>query len=176
MFSFSVFFFNDTATTEIYTLSLHDALPIGLAGWRNRSRGPPFYGIRATAEKGRSKPGGIPARLRAARRTSGGGEVVDGGSAGWHRGSGARARASRGACRRELRLRRPRGLRLRADVRELPPGPRLLAPGRRRLCAGEGSAERHHLLLRLPEAPRRSGAVRGQVRRARRRARRALRG
>src|SRR2546429_2342255 len=27
----SVFFFNDTATTEIYTLSLHDALPIS---WR----------------------------------------------------------------------------------------------------------------------------------------------
>src|SRR3712207_9063578 len=34
------FFFNDTATTEIYTLSLHDALPIsgeeaaaGLSGW-----------------------------------------------------------------------------------------------------------------------------------------------
>src|SRR3712207_8421502 len=27
---FSVFFFNDTATTEIYTLSLHDALPIFL--------------------------------------------------------------------------------------------------------------------------------------------------
>ena len=26
--AFSVFFFNDTATTEIYTLSLHDALPI----------------------------------------------------------------------------------------------------------------------------------------------------
>src|SRR5438552_16524426 len=25
---FSSFFFNDTATTEIYTLSLHDALPI----------------------------------------------------------------------------------------------------------------------------------------------------
>ena len=24
------FFFNDTATTEIYTLSLHDALPISL--------------------------------------------------------------------------------------------------------------------------------------------------
>src|SRR6266404_4503399 len=24
---FSLFFFNDTATTEIYTLSLHDALP-----------------------------------------------------------------------------------------------------------------------------------------------------
>src|SRR3712207_7337047 len=26
--SFMLFFFNDTATTEIYTLSLHDALPI----------------------------------------------------------------------------------------------------------------------------------------------------
>src|SRR5256885_15867527 len=26
--SLSFFFFNDTATTEIYTLSLHDALPI----------------------------------------------------------------------------------------------------------------------------------------------------
>src|SRR3712207_8336103 len=41
-----VFFFNDTATTEIYTLSLHDALPIffgrisdagqGQEGWRVR--------------------------------------------------------------------------------------------------------------------------------------------
>src|SRR5438094_8300709 len=30
--SHHLFFFNDTATTEIYTLSLHDALPI-LAGW-----------------------------------------------------------------------------------------------------------------------------------------------
>src|SRR5258708_11359846 len=28
--SFHIFFFNDTATTEIYTLSLHDALPISL--------------------------------------------------------------------------------------------------------------------------------------------------
>ena len=27
-----VFFFNDTATTEIYTLSLHDALPISFTG------------------------------------------------------------------------------------------------------------------------------------------------
>src|SRR3712207_8385969 len=27
-----VFFFNDTATTEIYTLSLHDALPVFLPG------------------------------------------------------------------------------------------------------------------------------------------------
>ena len=35
---FSCFFFNDTATTEIYTLSLHDALPI--------SRNFYFYGSR----------------------------------------------------------------------------------------------------------------------------------
>src|SRR5256885_17192951 len=28
---FFFFFFNDTATTEIYTLSLHDALPISVA-------------------------------------------------------------------------------------------------------------------------------------------------
>src|SRR3712207_7470663 len=31
------FFFNDTATTEIYTLSLHDALPIYSTNW--------FYGL-----------------------------------------------------------------------------------------------------------------------------------
>src|SRR2546429_6352935 len=35
-FSFLFFFFNDTATTEIYTLSLHDALPI------SHSLGPPW--------------------------------------------------------------------------------------------------------------------------------------
>src|SRR2546422_7617936 len=29
----SFFFFNDTATTEIYTLSLHDALPISAIGY-----------------------------------------------------------------------------------------------------------------------------------------------
>src|SRR5256885_11894117 len=30
------FFFNDTATTEIYTLSLHDALPIWYKRWNQR--------------------------------------------------------------------------------------------------------------------------------------------
>src|SRR5258708_24828932 len=29
----SFFFFNDTATTEIYPLSLHDALPISVQAW-----------------------------------------------------------------------------------------------------------------------------------------------
>src|SRR5258708_37683397 len=35
------FFFNDTATTEIYTLSLHDALPICLAERRHGPALPP---------------------------------------------------------------------------------------------------------------------------------------
>src|SRR6266568_7832446 len=48
-FCFFFFFFNDTATTEIYTLSLHDALPIspaasatrpGCWGWRHDPFGP----------------------------------------------------------------------------------------------------------------------------------------
>src|ERR1051325_2302493 len=34
--SYAVFFFNDTATTEIYTLSLHDALPIWWRAARRR--------------------------------------------------------------------------------------------------------------------------------------------
>src|SRR5438874_13733105 len=43
----SFFFFNDTATTEIYTLSLHDALPISRAkslsaGHRARDRRRPY--------------------------------------------------------------------------------------------------------------------------------------
>src|SRR2546430_7867674 len=44
------FFFNDTATTEIYTLSLHDALPIwfccrrGLGAGRGRPAGRPASG------------------------------------------------------------------------------------------------------------------------------------
>src|SRR3712207_8505643 len=36
----SVFFFNDTATTEIYTLSLHDALPISVSSPRTPPAGP----------------------------------------------------------------------------------------------------------------------------------------
>src|SRR2546430_13269068 len=46
-----LFFFNDTATTEIYTLSLHDALPICLGSpWYRRATtcasGPPTPGTR----------------------------------------------------------------------------------------------------------------------------------
>src|SRR5256885_9136760 len=51
------FFFNDTATTEIYTLSLHDALPIsepraGAAGDRQ-----PHGAARPRARRGVQRPG-----------------------------------------------------------------------------------------------------------------------
>src|SRR5256885_9654084 len=39
------FFFNDTATTEIYTLSLHDALPI----WMTKNRCPRLRQPRASS-------------------------------------------------------------------------------------------------------------------------------
>src|SRR3712207_7990768 len=52
-FLFFFFFFNDTATTEIYTLSLHDALPI----WRRcvAADGESDPGLRADAR--RARPG-----------------------------------------------------------------------------------------------------------------------
>src|SRR6266478_10009179 len=54
------FFFNDTATTEIYTLSLHDALPI----WSG-VHSPPDHDLRSGApDGGRAGParGCIPSR------------------------------------------------------------------------------------------------------------------
>src|SRR3712207_9089553 len=41
-----IFFFNDTATTEIYTLSLHDALPILTQGGRTFPWKPWVYGLK----------------------------------------------------------------------------------------------------------------------------------
>src|SRR2546422_7173565 len=41
------FFFNDTATTEIYTLSLHDALPISVLQPRIGSMNPGRSGVAA---------------------------------------------------------------------------------------------------------------------------------
>src|SRR2546426_8420988 len=37
------FFFNDTATTEIYTLSLHDALPISMVSFATDTDPPPAW-------------------------------------------------------------------------------------------------------------------------------------
>src|ERR1051326_6589979 len=42
--SYAVFFLNDTATTEIYTLSLHDALPISKGGERSEQETDPVDG------------------------------------------------------------------------------------------------------------------------------------
>src|SRR6266513_6401761 len=44
----SFFFFNDTATTEIYTLSLHDALPICVRVARVTRLEPGEFAIRAS--------------------------------------------------------------------------------------------------------------------------------
>src|SRR2546430_5678293 len=62
------FFFNDTATTEIYTLSLHDALPISQApSGRHAAR------IAALAERPLRRPdaGGVPQALRRPARRAG---------------------------------------------------------------------------------------------------------
>src|SRR2546422_11272925 len=58
------FFFNDTATTEIYTLSLHDALPISRAqvGARLDEHLDRFQGARA---HGVMKGGGVRVEIRA---------------------------------------------------------------------------------------------------------------
>ena len=55
MFGLCFFFFNDTATTEIYTLSLHDALPISRAACFERQaagdrRGGAGIGVDQTKE------------------------------------------------------------------------------------------------------------------------------
>src|SRR2546430_12122389 len=42
------FFFNDTATTEIYTLSLHDALPISRSGPRSAHRSSSAFTVTVT--------------------------------------------------------------------------------------------------------------------------------
>src|SRR2546421_13076767 len=52
---FFFFFFNDTATTEIYTLSLHDALPI-CPGKRRRHPRIRAYGTRGLHSSGRDIP------------------------------------------------------------------------------------------------------------------------
>src|SRR5260370_30996659 len=60
------FFFNDTATTEIYTLSLHDALPI--SPWRGRAAAP-LRGAPSPARAPRAlQPRWLPAQDRRGRQ------------------------------------------------------------------------------------------------------------
>src|SRR5256885_3095079 len=58
MGGFFFFFFNDTATTEIYTLSLHDALPI-LNAPLYMPCGPPWISMISGYFLVRSNPGGL---------------------------------------------------------------------------------------------------------------------
>src|SRR2546430_6312724 len=52
----NLFFFNDTATTEIYTLSLHDALPICAGRTEKRCRA--LRSSRGGVYRARTRPGG----------------------------------------------------------------------------------------------------------------------
>src|SRR3712207_8540718 len=74
------FFFNDTATTEIYTLSLHDALPIWFQGRLQEGRGGVArqvgrfevargHGVRVVRRPGRLD-GVSPSRWRSEEHTS----------------------------------------------------------------------------------------------------------
>src|SRR2546421_3286720 len=60
--AFPFFFFNDTATTEIYTLSLHDALPISRACARGLAC--------CTAVRGAPKCGSQPIPARRDRKST----------------------------------------------------------------------------------------------------------
>src|SRR2546426_3380106 len=69
-FSFFFFFFNDTATTEIYTLSLHDALPISRG---NRGRGGHHRhdrGVRLRPHPARAPVRGVPQDRKSTRLNS----------------------------------------------------------------------------------------------------------
>src|SRR3712207_7014276 len=71
------FFFNDTATTEIYTLSLHDALPIWVRARqliepivdRRRFRHDPPEGVRRHAKASRHADAVDPRQPAQARRS-----------------------------------------------------------------------------------------------------------
>src|SRR2546426_12438414 len=61
------FFFNDTATTEIYTLSLHDALPIS-SGWRSSGNSSTAARVSVGSSWPRRRAG--PPRTRSPRRVT----------------------------------------------------------------------------------------------------------
>src|SRR5256885_17245352 len=73
---FLLFFFNDTATTEIYTLSLHDALPISRPAAQGHAHGDhalrPRHGHSPAWRPAAAQPGGAavaaPGAQRAVRR------------------------------------------------------------------------------------------------------------
>src|SRR3712207_9183774 len=72
LFLVFIFFFNDTATTEIYTLSLHDALPISVVD---------APALQAGDQRGQrlrlASAGGGAGRRRGGRHRLGGGRGLD---------------------------------------------------------------------------------------------------
>src|SRR2546430_8789687 len=76
----SFFFFNDTATTEIYTLSLHDALPISGGGLcpaaRHAAHG------RSDVDAPAAYPAHVPGQRQVGRRSDAAGVVGGAAAAG----------------------------------------------------------------------------------------------
>src|SRR3712207_8955875 len=67
----ALFFFNDTATTEIYTLSLHDALPICFAWFLKEKMLPTIYwDLMLKGHEWLAKPQLLPHRPRSEEHTS----------------------------------------------------------------------------------------------------------
>src|SRR5256885_16406968 len=67
---FLFFFFNDTATTEIYTLSLHDALPISCE-WHARSAPfPCLFRLESELWNPKAPPSRLDGGLRSEEHTS----------------------------------------------------------------------------------------------------------
>src|SRR3989475_12852493 len=152
------FFFNDTATTEIYTLSLHDALPIYVG--RDRSQGERasrHEGPRGRGRRGGPTPRGVGADPHRTRPRSAPAGLPAGGA-----GSGAVCFTPRRGARR------PAAARRRCAVGRAAPA----TPGARRPRGGvprRSAPARHPFpLARRPAAPSRPEAA--SPRRRRRRA------
>src|SRR3712207_7680313 len=107
MYAIFIFFFNDPATTEIYTLSLHDALPISTSTEPVTSTGTrvPLTGT-WTVSPMRSRPPLTRARAKG-RARSGPGWL--GGAGPGIAGRGGRGRAARGRGHNGLRPARQGG-------------------------------------------------------------------
>src|SRR5256886_7327619 len=119
------FFFNDTATTEIYTLSLHDALPISLPRVVGREARAGAYAQRVG--------GGAATHHRGAPRDEAAARRLRDGS------GGARPVPRNGAPRAVLRRWR---VTPHSAARVLPswPGPAGWQPGGQARCPGAGGA------------------------------------
>src|ERR1043166_6713622 len=124
-------FFNDTATTEIYTLSLHDALPICPPWPTSGSLRPPWTGCAAKASERRGRIHEEAMELDRARRGPGGD----------HRGF---ERGARGPGQGRARAARPRPARGRHVARAGPGQDRAEDPGEgERRHHGQGHPPEH---------------------------------